>query len=231
MQIRAPICKHCQYAHGVFSYSDILRFIAPGTSVFEIMLKSIEGCSSSPVASKADRGQRQNSSRNPNSGGSLSNNYGHDGGQRSNSYGNDGGQCSRGRGQCYDYRGNSHGGSSNSNGRRPYTARYQIYRGEHYVDKCPQFLNACNASSSAQLAQAFSASCNVSDHISNWYLDSVASAHMTSQTSGLDTFESYTGNGAVIIGNVDLLNISHTGSSKLSKDVHLLDILVIPPHH
>lgn len=94
------------------------------------------------MACKADRGQRQNSSRNPNSGGSLSNNYGHDGGQWSNNYGNNGGQHSRGHGQCYDYRGNSHGqqsggGSSNSNGHRPYTARYQICRGEHYVDKCP----------------------------------------------------------------------------------------------
>lgn len=88
-----------------------------------------------------------------------------------------------GRGSFFE--GQQGGGSNNSNngGRRTYIPRYQICRGEHYADKCPQFLYARNAMLSAKLAHAFFSSCNVSDSTPNWYIDSGASAHMTNQAT------------------------------------------------
>lgn len=59
-------------------------------------------------------------------------------------------------------------------------------------------------------------------------LDSGASSYMTNQTSALDTFESYSGKGSIIDCNGDALNISHIGISKLSTDVDLVDVLVVP---
>lgn len=105
-------------------------------------------------------------------------------------------------------------------GRRPYISRCQICRGEHYVDKFSQFVAARSDMSSANLSQAFHAACNVSDSTPDWYLDSGASTHMTNQTTALDSFESYTGNSSIIVGNRSALNISYIGSSKLSGDVH-----------
>ncbi|CAH9082491.1 unnamed protein product [Cuscuta epithymum] len=88
--------------------------------------------------------------------------------------------------------------SSGSNpSRRPYTPRCQICQGQHYADKCPQYLQACGtvpSQPSAQLAEAFQASCNLSEPVSDWYVDTGASAHMTSHTSALDQFEPYSGN-------------------------------------
>lgn len=51
---------------------------------------------------------------------------------------------------------------------------------------------------------------------------------MTNQTAALDSFKSYTGNSSVIVGNGSALNISHIGTSKLSGDLSLLDVLVVP---
>lgn len=112
----------------------------------------------------------------------------------------------------------------------------QIYRGEYYADKWPQFLNGRLSGyspppqSTANLAEAFQATCNVLDTNSgpDRYVDSGATAHMTSQTSALDSFEPYSSNGSVIIGNGNALSISHIGSSKHTFDVNLLDVLVIP---
>lgn len=134
------------------------------------------------------------------------------------------------RGQNSGNRGGSNSGSSGStNGeRKPYIPRCQICRGDHYADKCPQFFDARQAVSSAHLAQAFSSACNVSDSAPDWYLDSGATAHMTSQSTTLDSYEPYSGNGSVIVGNGNTLDISHIGSSKLSDDVKLLDVLVEP---
>lgn len=47
---------------------------------------------------------------------------------------------------------------------------------------------------SAQLAQIFSASCNGSHPVPDWYVDLGALAHMTSQTSAV---KPYSGNGSV----------------------------------
>ncbi|GFP94834.1 uncharacterized mitochondrial protein atmg00810 [Phtheirospermum japonicum] len=108
------------------------------------------------------------------------------------------------------------------------TPRCQICPGEHYADKFSKYLNALNSNSAAHLAQAFTSTCNVSDQTPDWYLDSGASAHMTNQHSALDTHESYSGNGSVIVGNGNVLNISHIGNAKISEDVKLLDVLVVP---
>lgn len=82
----------------------------------------------------------------------------------------------------------------------------------------------------ANLAQALHAACNITDTNSapDWYVDSGASAHMTSYTSALDTFESYFGNGSVIFGNGNALSISYIGSSRITPDVKFIGCLVVP---
>ncbi|KAH6808067.1 hypothetical protein C2S51_029175 [Perilla frutescens var. frutescens] len=112
---------------------------------YEIMLQSMEGRVTPAAAFTADHGQPHSFSRNTNSGQSNS------GGNHSTNTQTDG--CQR----MGNKRGPGSGGRGNSSrypqGRRP--PRCQICRGEHYVDKCPRFLNASHASHSAQLAQAF----------------------------------------------------------------------------
>lgn len=95
------------------------------------------------------------------------------------------------------------------------------------TDKCPQFLNA-RVNPTAQLAHAFTTSCNVSEPTSDWYLDSGTSVHMTSQTTALEKFEPYAGKGSMIVGNGETLYISCIGTSTLNDDVNLLDVLVMP---
>lgn len=142
-------------------------------------------------------------------------------------------------------RSHSSNGSNENNGRngrgnggrggcKPYVPRCQIYKGEHYADKCPQFFQA-RASPPAppsanlsRLAQDFNRSCNVSEATFNWYGDSGASAHMTPQQSTLDSFKPYNSNDQVIAGNSHSLNISRIGYRGLSNDIKLLDILVVP---
>lgn len=51
---------------------------------------------------------------------------------------------------------------------------------------------------------------------------------MTNHPSALDSYEPYSGNDSVIVGNGTSLNISHIGSSKISEDVKLLDVFVVP---
>ncbi|CAH9078299.1 unnamed protein product [Cuscuta europaea] len=113
--------------------------------------------------------------------------------------------------------GNSHGGSSSSNPtgartnvtgssgtHKPFVPRCQICRGPHFADQCPQFLQARSTSlpSTTNLAQAFTSSCNVTNPASDWYVDTSASAHMTSQTSLLDQHEPYSDKGASSSGTM-----------------------------
>lgn len=51
---------------------------------------------------------------------------------------------------------------------------------------------------------------------------------MTPQQSTLDASEQYSGNGHVIVGNGKSLSISHISTHNLSRNVKLLDVLVVP---
>ncbi|KAH6817574.1 hypothetical protein C2S51_001177 [Perilla frutescens var. frutescens] len=62
--------------------------------------------------------------------------------------------------------------------------------------------------SSENLSQAFIASCNISPNsVSDWYLDTGASAHMTPEASNLDSYEPYAGSDRVVVAS------SHQGDS------------------
>lgn len=151
---------------------------------YDLMLRAMEG--STPQATfMADRASSTRGSshgRGQSSGNSPSS--GHNGGRgpthdRGSPFG---------RGQTSTSRG---GTGSTNGGRKPYVPRCQICHGEHYADKCPRFLSARQAVSSANLAQAFTSFCNVSDSTPDWYVDSGASAHMTNQSTALDSYEPY----------------------------------------
>lgn len=62
----------------------------------------------------------------------------------------------------------------------------------------------------------------------DWYLDSGAIAHRTNQPSLLDSYTPYPGPDRVVLGDGTSLSISHIGSRKISNDVSLLDVLVVP---
>lgn len=103
-----------------------------------------------------------------------------------------GGHGGRGHGNS-SYGGCGHGNGSRG-GRKPYIPRCQICRGEHYANKCPQFLQARappqvpSSANFARLTQEFTRLCNISEAPSDWYVDSRASTHMTPQPSALDTY-------------------------------------------
>ena len=59
-------------------------------------------------------------------------------------------------------------------------------------------------------------------------MDTGASAHMTPSSSTLDAMEPYSGNHKVLVGNGNVLPISHIGSHRFNSTLHLLDILVVP---
>uniref|UniRef100_A0A2N9HM89 Integrase catalytic domain-containing protein n=1 Tax=Fagus sylvatica TaxID=28930 RepID=A0A2N9HM89_FAGSY len=82
------------------------------------------------------------------------------------------------------------GRSNSGQGRRP--PRCQICRTEgHYADRCHQ--RYARTDSSAHLAEAFNASCSLSEtNPSDWYLDTGASAHMTPAQATLDQSTTYT---------------------------------------
>ena len=66
-----------------------------------------------------------------------------------------------------------------------------------------------NENHSTNLADTFSA-CSLSQgDISDWYVDSGASAHMTNSTGNLDSGTPYSGHEQVAVGNGNLLNVSH----------------------
>lgn len=64
-----------------------------------------------------------------------------------------------------------------------------------------------------------------------WYADSGATAHITNQLSHLLTSQAYTGDDTVLVGNGEVLPITHVGSAVLSSlqgKIPLNDILVCP---
>lgn len=100
----------------------------------------------------------------------------------------------------------------------------------HYANQCPDLPTFATRTPSidANLATAFHARCHVADNSPDWYVDSGATAHMTPSTSNLDSAKSYSGIDHVTFGNGKSLPISLVGNSSFSKDIHLLDVLVVP---
>ncbi|GKE42295.1 zinc finger, CCHC-type containing LTR copia-type gag-polypeptide [Tanacetum coccineum] len=76
--------------------------------------------------------------------------------------------------------------------------------------------------------RVFHAKCNVHDNSSNWFIDFEASTHMASSSAPLDSSMSYTSNDHVIVGNGNILNISRIGNIYITKNIDLLDVLVVP---
>ncbi|KAJ0078393.1 hypothetical protein Patl1_37129 [Pistacia atlantica] len=94
----------------------------------------------------------------------------------------------------------------------------------HYADRCNQ--RYTRLANSAHLAESFNASCSMSENeATNWYLDTGASAHMTTSPSTLDHSNNYTGKDFVIVGNGASLPITHTGTISPNPNLHLLDVL------
>ena len=84
---------------------------------------------------------------------------------------------------------------------------------------------------SANIAEAFSA-CSIQDlNEFEWFPDSGATSHMTSDTEVVDQPALYFGNERVMVGNGQSLAISHTGSisSRIpSSSLLLSNVLVVP---
>lgn len=104
---------------------------------FELMHKAMEGSPSQSQVAFATNTSSNSSLSHGHSTNSPSNNSGH---------------------KFSVSRGGLSAGRGGKGPRRP--PRCQICRGEHYADRCPQFLNRQPAST-ADLAQAFHASCNI----------------------------------------------------------------------
>ena len=96
--------------------------------------------------------------------------------------------------------------------------------------RCWNFLKL-KKKQSANLAEAFSA-CSIQDfNDSEWFPDSGATSHMTSDTEGVDQPAVYSGNERVMVGNGQSLAISHIGSiSSLvsSSPLLLSNVLAVP---
>ena len=101
----------------------------------------------------------------------------------------------------------------------------------HYANVCPDRFNReiATATPVANIGEAFSASSIAFDPpISDWYLDTGASAHMTPTPAQLHSSTSYTGSDSVVVGNGALLPISHIGTCYLNNSIHLSEVLVVP---
>lgn len=140
-----------------------------------------------------------------------------------------------GRGSRASHSSNRGGGRNGSRGRgrRNYVPKCQMCGIEgHFADRCPNRFDRTffrNNGAAANLAQAFGANCNISsERTSDWFLDTGASAHITSDTSTLDSCVPYSGNDHVVVGNGASLSISHTGKCQLTNNLCLLDVLVVP---
>ncbi|GJZ69162.1 putative RNA-directed DNA polymerase, partial [Tanacetum coccineum] len=126
---------------------------------------------------------------------------------------------SRGHGRSYS-RGSSNRGRGRGNKRPPHC---QLCRKDgHYANRCPNLHTFARHPSNldANLAEAFQAQCNTS--APDWFVDTGASAHMTSDSAHLDAAASYSGNESVIFGNGDSASISHIGRSYISPNISLL---------
>ena len=132
----------------------------------------------------------------------------------------------RGRSHSHNNNSSNRGRTYSGHGRRP--PRCQICRIEgHYADRCNQ--RYARTDSSAHLAEAFNTSCSLSGpEAADWFLDTGASAHMTTDPSILDQSKNYMGKDSVIVGNGASLPITHTGTLSPVPNIHLLDVLIVP---
>ena len=130
------------------------------------------------------------------------------------------------RGRSYFHKNNSsnRGRAHSGQGRRP--PHYQICRKEgHYAFHCNQRYVRPN-STHAHLAEAFNTSCSIAGpNATDWFLDTGASTHMTTDPSILDQAKNYMGR----LCDRRKWCISthyHIGTLSPVPNIHLLDVLV-----
>ena len=70
--------------------------------------------------------------------------------------------------------------------------------------------------------------CHVTTNNPDWYVDSEATDHMTPTCDSLHHSSPCPGNSTVMFGNGKTFLITHTGSSTISHNIPLRNVLVIP---
>ncbi|RVW30074.1 Retrovirus-related Pol polyprotein from transposon RE1 [Vitis vinifera] len=92
------------------------------------------------------------------------------------------------------------------------TIHCQLCDNNGYLAKCCWSFLKLKKKQSANIVEAFS-TCSIQDlNDSEWFLDSGATFHMTSDTEVVDQLALYSGNERVMVGNGQSLAISHTSS-------------------
>ncbi|GJV27675.1 retrovirus-related pol polyprotein from transposon TNT 1-94 [Tanacetum coccineum] len=127
-------------------------------------------------------------------------------------------------------RGNHSRGRGRGHNRRPPHCQLCLTNG-HYATTCPSlytYATQASPSSDESLAKAFHAQCHVNTNTPNWHVDSGATDHMTPACDSLHHSSPYPGNAKVMFGNGKTLPITHTGSTTVSHDIPLRNVLVIP---
>eukprot|EP00261_Vitis_vinifera_P040178 XP_019081421.1 PREDICTED: uncharacterized protein LOC109124128 isoform X2 [Vitis vinifera] len=95
----------------------------------------------------------------------------------------------RGRSHSHNNNSSNRGRTYSGHGRRPPRCQICCIEG-HYADRCNQ--RYARTDSSAHLAEAFNTSCSLSGpEAADWFLDTRASAHMTTDPSILDQSKNY----------------------------------------
>ncbi|KAJ0896867.1 putative RNA-directed DNA polymerase [Helianthus annuus] len=134
-------------------------------------------------------------------------------------------------GSTYSNRGRGRGrGAGRGRTRRP--PHCQLCRTEgHYANTCPNLASFAKQASSADanLAHAFHAQCHVTheDH-PDWAGDTGASAHMTPYLKDLDATFRSSMHDFVRFGNGHTLPVTNIGTTSLTKNIHLKNVLVVP---
>ncbi|GJU59920.1 putative RNA-directed DNA polymerase [Tanacetum coccineum] len=127
-------------------------------------------------------------------------------------------------------RGNHSRGRGRGHNRRPPHCQLCLTN-DHYATTCPSlytYATQASPSSDESLAKAFHAQCHVNTNTPNWHVDSGATDHMTPACDSLHHSSPYPGNAKVMFGNGKTLPITHTGSTTVSHDIPLRNVLVIP---
>ncbi|GKE88687.1 hypothetical protein Tco_1566162 [Tanacetum coccineum] len=136
---------------------------------------------------------------------------------------------SQGRGRAFFSRGTSlRGRGRDSNCHPPH---FELCRTNgHYASSCLSLASYATRASSTDesLAKAFHAQGHVTTNSPDWHVDSGAIDHMTSLCDSLHQSAPYKGNASVLFRNGHTLPITHKGSSTISNNIHLQNVLVIP---